>query len=428
MLNGRKLQVVIVINHKLIFREKDMLFQKGSAGYPYWLSRFALLACLLTFMSPVQGQEGLQFTATRVWPSTLYTRLTFESSTLPSYRYFMLESPRRLVIDIDDFKLSPVLQKLSQQIKATDPFISRIRVAKFDTKTLRIVVDLKQAVRADVFNLKPVANFQYRLVVDLYPKLASDRDPLTLFLANTPSVQSPFKPLTSSAGPAPFIVMIDPGHGGEDPGAHGLHKTLEKNVVLQIAHRLKKLIDQQPDMVAVMTRSDDHFVPLAMRVAKAQQHKATIFVSIHADAVANRQARGASVFTLSTRGASSAAARFLANSQNQSDLIGGVSRSGDSYVDSTLLELMQHQTLHDSAILGSAVLKQLHKINPLHKSRVERAGFAVLKAPDIPSILVETAFISHPEEERKLRTARYQQQVAEAILVGIRRYKAKHYQ
>ncbi len=426
MLNEHKLQVVIVINYKLIFREKDMLFQKGSAGYPYWLPSLAVLASLISLTPPARGAEAVQFTATRVWPSTLYTRLTFESSTLPHYRYFMLSSPRRLVIDIDDFGLSPVLHKLSQQVRATDPFISKIRVAKFDTKTLRIVVDLKQPVRADIFNLKPVANFQHRLVVDLYPKLKGDNDPLSLFLANTPSIHSPFKSGTPSGQPAPFIVMIDPGHGGEDPGAHGLHNTLEKNVVLHIAQRLKKLIDKQPGMAAVMTRSDDHFVPLAMRVAKAQQQKATIFVSIHADAVANRQARGASVFTLSTRGATSAAARFLATSQNQSDLIGGVSRSGDSYLDSTLLELIQHQTLHDSAILGSAVLKQLHKINRLHKSRVERAGFAVLKAPNIPSILVETAFISHPEEERKLRTARYQQQVAEAILAGIQRYKAKH--
>ncbi|MBT0729857.1 N-acetylmuramoyl-L-alanine amidase [Rosenbergiella nectarea] len=405
-----------------------MLFQKGTVGSPHWRLGLAVLTCLITIMPPAQGAEGPQFSATRVWPSTLYTRLTFESATLPSYRYFMLESPRRLVIDIDDFKLSRVLHKLSQQVNASDPFISRIRVAKFDAKTLRVVVDLKQPVRTDIFNLKPVANFQHRLVVDLYPKLNSDKDPLSLFSTNTPSGRSPLEPLASPIGKASFIVMIDPGHGGEDPGAHGLRKTLEKNVVLQIAQRLKRLIDQQPDMAAVMTRSDDHFVPLAMRVAKAQQLKATIFVSIHADAVANRQARGASVFTLSTRGATSAAARFLANSQNESDLIGGVSRSGDSYLDSTLLELMQHQTLHDSAILGSAVLKQLHKINPLHKSRVERAGFAVLKAPNIPSILVETAFISHPEEERKLKTARYQQQVAEAILAGIQRYKAKRYE
>jgi len=405
-----------------------MLFQKGSAGYPYWLLSVAMLIYLVIMMPAVQAAEGLEFSSTRVWPSTLYTRLTFESVTMPRYRSFMLASPQRLVIDIEDFRLSPILHNLTQQVKGTDPFIKRIRVAKFDTKTLRVVVDLKQAVRADIFTLKPVANFQHRLVVDLYPKLNSDQDPLSLFLANTPAVHTPFKPLVTAKTSRPFVVMIDPGHGGEDPGAHGLHKTLEKNVVLQIAQRLKTLVDQQPDMVAEMTRSDDHFVPLAVRVAKAQQQKATIFVSIHADAVANRQARGASVFTLSTRGATSAAARFLANSQNQSDLIGGVSRSGDNYLDSTLLELMQHQTLHDSAILGSAVLKQLHKINPLHKSRVERAGFAVLKAPNIPSILVETAFISHPEEERKLRTARYQQQVAEAILAGIQRYKSTHHE
>jgi len=345
-----------------------------------------------------------------------------------NYRYFLLNNPLRLVIDIENFRTSLPLRQLSGKVKASDPFIAGIRVAQFNSQTLRIVVDLKQAIRADIFSLKPIANFQHRLVVDLYPKLNNEHDPLGVFLAQTPAVNVPYRSPPSPSVTPPFIVMIDPGHGGEDPGAHGLKNTREKDVVLKIAQRLKRLIDQQPHMSALMTRNDDHFVPLTARVLKARQQKAAVFVSIHADAFANRRARGASVFTLSTRGATSAAARLLAQSQNESDLIGGVSRSGDYYVDNTLLELMQTKTLHDSAQLGKAVLDQLQKINPLHKKRVERAGFAVLKAPEIPSILVETAFISHPEEERKLQTAHYQQQLAEAILVGIKIYKDKHFE
>lgn len=403
-----------------------MVYQKGG-GYRWLLRNISLIACLAGMTPPAYAANtDPQFSAARVWPSTLYTRLTFESQIAPHYRYFILNNPRRLVIDVDNFRTSQSLRNISRLVKASDPFIAGIRVAKFDSNTLRIVIDLKQPIRADIFDLKPVAHFQRRLVIDLYPKLNNEKDPLGVFIAQTPAVNTPFKALPQTVTHTPFIVMIDPGHGGEDPGAHGLRKTREKDVVLQIAKRLKQLIDKQPNMAALMTRNDDHFVPLNARVVKAQQQKATIFVSIHADAFANRQARGSSVFTLSTRGATSAAARFLAQSQNESDLIGGVSRSGDYYLDNTLLELMQRQTLHDSALLGKAVLDQLQKISPLHKTRVERAGFAVLKAPDIPSILVETAFISHPEEERKLQTARYQQQVAEAILAGITRYKAKH--
>ncbi|WP_241609490.1 N-acetylmuramoyl-L-alanine amidase [Rosenbergiella australiborealis] len=405
-----------------------MQFQIRTLYCRQWRCRLTAIAWLMTFLSNAHATADVQFIAARVWPSTLYTRLTLESEAAPTYRYFLLHHPERLVIDVDGGELTPALRQLSRHISAKDPFIAGVRVAKFDPKTLRIVIDLKQAIRADIFSLKPVANFQRRLVIDFYPKLKGDKDPLGDFITDKQVLAAPQNAPPLAQKSSSFVVVIDAGHGGEDPGAHGLRKTLEKEVVLQIAKRLKQLIDQQPTMTAVMTRSDDYFVPLAARVAKAQQHSAAVFVSIHADAYANRHARGSSVFMLSTRGATSAAARFLAQSQNQSDLIGGVSRSGDNYLDTTLLELIQRKTLQDSALLGKDVLEQLQKINPLHKSRVERAGFAVLKAPDIPSILVETAFISHPEEERKLRTARYQQQVAEAILNGIKRYQRQRHE
>ncbi|MSE18203.1 N-acetylmuramoyl-L-alanine amidase, partial [Pantoea agglomerans] len=230
-------------------------------------------------------------------------------------------------------------------------------------------------------------------------------------------------PLPGKAGrDRPIIIMIDPGHGGGDPGAHGKYKTREKDIVLKIGRRLKALIDKESNMKAYMTRNEDVFIPLRVRVAKARKQRADLFVSIHADAFTSRAARGSSVFALSTSGATSAAARFLAQTQNESDLIGGVSKSGDRYLDHTMFDMVQRQTIHDSLKFGKEVLHRMGRINHLHKRTVDQAGFAVLKAPDIPSILVETAFISNVEEERKLRTTRYQHQVAEAILNGIKAY------
>lgn len=220
----------------------------------------------------------------------------------------------------------------------------------------------------------------------------------------------------------PIIIMIDPGHGGEDPGAIGKYKTREKDVVLQIARRLKKLIDNDPSMRAYMTRNEDIFIPLTVRVAKARKMQADLFVSIHADAFTNRSARGSSVFALSTKGATSNTARFLAQTQNEADLIGGVSKSGDKYLDHTMFDLLQTATINDSLKFGDEVLKRMKSVNKLHKNKVDQAGFAVLKAPDIPSILVETAFISNLEEERKLKTAKFQQQMAESIFQGIKAY------
>ena len=367
--------------------------------------------------------------AVRIWPSSTYSRMTLESNVALKYKQFALSNPERLVIDIQGLHLNPVLKGVDKQVRVDDPFIKNARVGQFDSNTVRVVLELKRNVAPKIFNLSPVAGINHRLVVDLYPSQNQvEDDPLLALLKDynqgdlekDEGVQAP---LPGKAGrDRPIIIMIDPGHGGEDPGAHGKYKTREKDIVLKIGRRLKALIDKESNMKAYMTRNEDVFIPLRVRVAKARKQRADLFVSIHADAFTSRAARGSSVFALSTSGATSAAARFLAQTQNESDLIGGVSKSGDRYLDHTMFDMVQRQTIHDSLKFGKEVLHRMGRINHLHKRTVDQAGFAVLKAPDIPSILVETAFISNVEEERKLRTTRYQHQVAEAILDGIKAY------
>ncbi|MFW0700662.1 N-acetylmuramoyl-L-alanine amidase AmiC [Pantoea sp. R13S299] len=367
--------------------------------------------------------------AVRIWPSSTYSRMTLESNVALKYKQFALSNPERLVIDIQGLHLNSALKGVDKQVRVDDPFIKNARVGQFDSNTVRVVLELKRNVAPKIFNLSPVAGINHRLVVDLYPSQNPiEEDPLLALLKDynqgdlekDEGVQAP---LPGKAGrDRPIIIMIDPGHGGEDPGAHGKYKTREKDIVLKIGRRLKALIDKQPNMKAYMTRNEDVFIPLRVRVAKARKQRADLFVSIHADAFTSRAARGSSVFALSTSGATSAAARFLAQTQNESDLIGGVSKSGDRYLDHTMFDMVQRQTIHDSLKFGKEVLHRMGRINHLHKRTVDQAGFAVLKAPDIPSILVETAFISNVEEERKLRTTRYQHQVAEAILEGIKAY------
>ena len=367
--------------------------------------------------------------AVRIWPSSTYSRMTLESNVELKYKQFALSNPERLVIDIQGLHLNSALKGVDKQVRVDDPFIKNARVGQFDSNTVRVVLELKRNVAPKIFNLSPVAGINHRLVVDLYPSQNPiEDDPLLALLKDynqgdlekDEGVQAP---LPGKAGrDRPIIIMIDPGHGGEDPGAHGKYKTREKDIVLKIGRRLKALIDKESNMKAYMTRNEDVFIPLRVRVAKARKQRADLFVSIHADAFTSRAARGSSVFALSTSGATSAAARFLAQTQNESDLIGGVSKSGDRYLDHTMFDMVQRQTIHDSLKFGKEVLHRMGRINHLHKRTVDQAGFAVLKAPDIPSILVETAFISNVEEERKLRTTRYQHQVAEAILDGIKAY------
>ncbi|KQN51383.1 N-acetylmuramoyl-L-alanine amidase [Serratia sp. Leaf50] len=391
-------------------------------------------ASWLLSVTRVGAAASSHVVAVRVWPSSTYTRITLESSQPLKYKQFMLQDPQRVVVDIEDVQLNSVLKGLGEKINASDPYIQRLRVGQFNKSTVRLVVELKQTSAPHLFTLPPVAEFRHRLVVDLYPLKNSSGeqdDPLLALLEdyNRGDVARTLPPEKKKDGKAgherPLVIMLDPGHGGEDPGAIGKYKTREKDVVLQIARRLQKLIKQQPNMTVYMTRNEDIFIPLKVRVAKARKLRADLFISIHADAFTNRAAHGSSVFALSTKGATSAAARFLAQTQNESDSIGGVSKSGDRYLDHTLFDLVQTATVTDSLKFGKEVLTRMGRVNHLHKHKVDQAGFAVLKAPDIPSILVETAFISNVNEERKLKTSHFQQQIAESILAGINAYFAE---
>jgi len=291
---------------------------------------------------------------------------------------------------------------------------------------VRIVLDLKVPVNPQLFALKPVAEYGHRLVLDLYP--LTPLDPLMALLESEQrkAKSTPPRP-EAPRGPRRITVALDPGHGGEDPGAIGKRGTYEKHVVLAIGKRLKAMLDAEPSMRAMLTRDDDYYVPLAQRVQKARRVQADLFVSIHADAFREPRARGSSVFALSENGATSAAAKWLAQKENAADLIGGVNLDAkDPLVARTLLDLSQAAQINDSLKAGRHMLRELGEVNALHRGEVEQAGFAVLKAPDIPSILVETAFISNPDEERMLRDERHQQRFAEAIATGIRKYFARN--
>ncbi len=391
-------------------------------------------AMLCLSVSPVGFAYQSYIVAVRVWPSSTYTRVTLESNLPLEYKQFMLSNPDRLVVDIKGIQLNNTLQNIDALVLDSDPLLKKARVGQFDKQTVRLVLELKQDINPDLFTLKPYAKFRNRLVIDLYPQktAAEDSDdPLLALLKEynkgdlnlgEEPVQRP--PQGQAGKDRPWVIMIDPGHGGEDPGAIGKRGTKEKQIVLQIARRLRTLIQKsnQPRMKAYMTRNDDIFIPLRVRVAKARSQRADLFISIHADAFTNRQANGSSVFALSKKGSTSNEAKFLAQTQNESDQIGGVRKSGDMYLDKTLFDLVQTATINDSLMLGAEVLKGIKRINRLHKPRVEQAGFVVLKAPDIPSILVETAFISNLEEEKRLRSSQFQQQMAQAIFNGIKAY------
>lgn len=403
--------------------------------------------------------------AVRTWPADEYTRVTLEMDTELKAEHFLLENPNRLVVDINGLTLSQAINDIVSKIQPNDPYISSVRVGQNRPDVVRLVLDLKQPIAPQVFTLKPIGEYKYRLVLDLYPQVAQDpllalmdnmqdEDPLAEILeslaansptqAPIPSVEGqrlpppskvtpppvasiPSTPKPSSPAPArrdqPLLIALDPGHGGEDPGAIGPGGTREKDVVLAIARRLKKLIDAQPNMRAYLTRDNDFFVPLHVRVQKARRVKADLFISVHADAWTKPSARGSSVYALSQRGATSAAARILAQKENQADLVGGLNLgSHNKQVAEVLLDLSTAAQINDAMRIGSQVLEAIGKINRLHKRQVERANFAVLRAPDIPSILVETAFISNPEEERLLRSPKHQDRIAEAMMAGIGSY------
>ncbi|CDL82239.1 N-acetylmuramoyl-L-alanine amidase AmiC [Xenorhabdus szentirmaii] len=387
-------------------------------------------AMWLLGISPIGYAATSKVIAVRIWPASSYTRVTLESNIPLKYRQFSLSNPNRIVIDLKGLQLNSVLSGMGAQVQNRDPYLKLVRAGQFNPTTVRLVFEIKQPIAPHIFTLPPIAKFKHRLVLDFYPSknVNADNDPLQALLEeyNSGSLEKHMPANPRKPGKAgkdrPIVIMLDPGHGGEDPGAIGKYKTREKDVVLQIARRLQALIKREPGMKVYMTRNEDVFIPLTVRVAKARKLQADLFVSIHADAFTNRSIRGSSVFALSTKGATSNTARFLAQTQNEADLIGGVSKSGDKYLDHTMLDLVQTATINDSLKFGDEVLKRLGKINKLHKDSIDQAGFAVLKAPDIPSILVETAFISNLEEERKLKTAKFQQQVAESIFAGIKSY------
>ena len=331
------------------------------------------------------------------------------------FKVLTLKNPDRVVIDLPGTQLRSDVPGAG----STGQFIGRIRFGQLDPATLRAVFDVKKPVRYFIQLLKPVDNYRYRLVVDYYHQDA-------VVEADKPSVKQPeVKPRVRIPG-QDVLILIDPGHGGEDPGALGA-LSREKNVVLQISLKLKRLIDKQPGMRAEMTRTGDYYIGLRKRTRIARERGADLFVSVHADAFKNKNARGASVYALSQRGASSETARWLANKENASDLVGGVSLADkDNLLAEVLLDLSMTKTVSESISFGRDVLSQLKQIGKVHSKRVEQAGFAVLKSPDIPSILVETAYITNPTEERLLNNPDHQLKIANAIVAGIKTYLDKN--
>jgi len=394
-----------------------------------------VLAPAAQLLVPIAWAQGARIASARVWPAHEYTRVIFESPAPLAWQVLTLKDPDRVVLDLEGVDVGPELTQLAQRIHPDDPHLAAIRYGRKSATALRVVFDVKPGLVAQAFALKPVAEFGNRLVVDLIP--IAPPDPLMALLdadkakpatavAEAPKAEGATAPPRRDAARR-IVVAIDPGHGGEDPGAVGPKGTYEKNVTLAISRRLREAIGATPNLRAVLTRDDDYFVPLATRVQKARRAQADLFVSIHADAFNEPRARGSSVFALSERGATSAAARWLAQKENDADLIGGVNLDvRDPVLARTLLDLSQSAQINDSLKAGRHVLAELGEINALHKRDVEQAGFAVLKAPDVPSILVETAFISNPDEEQKLRDPRHQGRYAESIADGIRRYFARN--
>jgi N-acetylmuramoyl-L-alanine amidase len=420
---------------------------------------------------------GASIVAVRVWPAPDYSRVTIESDSALKVRQFFIPNPPRLAVDIEGIELNPALRELVAKVRSDDPTIAGIRVAQNAPGVVRLVLDLKQAVAPQVFTLPPVAAYQHRLVFDLYPTQVADplealiaerikdtaqADPLgDLIAQRTPAVIAgqPDLPKTVAtnpvntqarglndskiaAAPTPktvvtaatdrlIIIALDPGHGGEDPGAIGPGGTREKDVVLRLAHRLRDRIDATTingnTLRAYLTRDADFFVPLHVRVQKARHVQADLFISIHADAFFTPRPQGASVFALSQGGASSNAARWMAAQENKADQVGGLNiQTKDAEVKRALFDMSTTAQINDSLKIGGAMLGEIGRIGKLHKPRVEQAGFAVLKAPDIPSVLVEAAFISNPEEEAKLNSAAYQNELADALMRAIVTYFSKN--
>jgi N-acetylmuramoyl-L-alanine amidase len=454
-----------------------------------------LMLSVTSLAAPLRASAA-QILAVRVWPADDYTRVTLENDAVLKATHFIVKDPERMVVDIEGLELNPTLKSLVAKIQSNDPYIKQVRVGQNRPNVVRLVFDLKEEVRPQVFTLPPAGNYKDRLIFDLYP--VKEVDPIAAMIekgnwsgdgkpppesssaaagstpkgdmpplkpgeaemaANAPTPREQLEALKPDMKAEPraelrdqvktaeaqaraaekadkadknnvvrmITIALDPGHGGEDPGASGKNGSKEKDIVLAIAKRLKAKLEEAPNMRVMLTRDGDYFVPLGKRVEKARKVQADLFVSIHADAFVQPSARGSSVFVLSEKGATSTAARWLADKENQADTIGGVNvKNHDRQLASVLFDLSTTAQINDSMKLGKSVLGEIGGINRLHKGSVEQAGFAVLKAPDIPSILIETAFISNPEEEAKLLDDGYQNQMANAIVKGIRRYFAKN--
>ncbi len=444
------------------------------------LARLSRLGQLALLLGPHPLSWGASILAVRLWPAREYTRVTIESDQALQATHLLTAAPHRLAVDINNLELSPALRELVGKVRADDPFIAGVRVGQFQPRVVRLVFDLKQTIKPELFTLEPVAAYRHRLVFDLFP--TQEVDPLLALVrereaaeqAATRAVQDALgeliaridKPAPAASATAPpqsstsspslssstvlapvfppvpplpplpptaaerrridrlFIVALDPGHGGEDPGAVGPSGLREKDVVLAVALQLRDKLNALPGLRVMMTRDADFFVPLHERVRKARRVQADLFVSIHADAFFKPEARGASVFALSTKGASSAAARWMAERENAADQVGGVNVAHvrDPQLLQAMLDMSTAAQIKDSLKLGHEVLGRMGRVGRLHKKQVEQAGFAVLKAPDIPSILVETAFISNPEEEAQLRDPDYRAKLVDALASGIQRY------
>lgn len=366
-----------------------------------------LMLLIGSLFAAVAAQAASRIEGVRVWSAPDHTRLVFDVDGPVDHRLFGLHGPERLVLDFNQASMDT-----SVSVEADNRFLSGVRHANRKDGSLRVVLDLKQAVRPKSFLLKPNERYGHRLVVDLFDKEQG-----------VERVQ-PVKQANPTGQLRDIVIAVDAGHGGEDSGALGRNRrTYEKDVVLQIARRLANVINQEPGMRAVLTRKGDYYIPLRKRMEIARAHHADLFVSIHADAFRDSRAKGASVFVLSRRGASSEAARWLAESENAADLVGGVSLDDkDEVLASVLLDLSQSATRQVSLEAADGVYKELRQQTPVHGRKVQQAGFVVLKSPDIPSMLVETGFISNPAEERKLRDPGHQQRLANAVFRGVRAY------
>ncbi len=466
------------------------------------------MGSLVLLLGVAEIARGATILAVRVWPAPDYSRVTIESDAPLKTTQLFVGNPPRLAVDIDGIELNAALKELVAKVQSDDPTIAGIRVGQFAPGVVRLVLDLKQTAKPQIFTLLPVAAYQHRLVLDMYPSVVADplealiaerigapqaatpRDPAGVREQAAPGAvgdplgeliaqhaagsaagsavggsvggavvkapagpAKPTAPAVASTAPAAaastgrsarssgsdanartdrlIIVALDPGHGGEDPGAIGPGGTREKDVVLRLAHRLRERINGTTingnAMRAYLTRDADFFVPLHVRVQKARRVQADLFVSLHADAFYTPRPQGASVFALSQGGASSSAARWMADKENKADLIGGLNvASRDAEVQRALLDMSTTAQIKDSLQLGSAMLGEIGRVGKLHKPRVEQARFAVLKAPDIPSVLVEAAFISNPEEEARLNDDKYLAQLADALVRGIEGYFSRN--